>query len=234
MKRRISIILCVAFCFIALCACSNSVSSTTTDAEPESTATSAEEQANEAESTATPEPTQEPTQEPTPEPTPEERDGDFRSAFWGDDKETVKKYETANLLHESENGLFYDGVSVAAKNFYAIYYFDTEGKLYQGLYYLTDTHTQGSMYITDYNILKDALTSVYGTPTSDVVKNLNSAASATDAGSALEYGWRAYRTIWETETTTIDILLGADNYEIMLYIGYEDKNHEEVINTSGL
>jgi hypothetical protein len=234
MKRKISIILCVAVCFFTLCACSSSVSSATTSSEPESTATSTEEQANEAESTTTPEPTQEPTQEPTPEPTPEERDGDFRSAFWGDDIETVKKYEASDLLSESESRLCYGEVSVASKNFYAIYIFDSEGKLYQGMYYLTDTHTEGSMYISDYTTLKEALTSVYGTPTSDVVKTLNSAASATDDGKALEFGWRLYNATWENENTTVNLLMGADNYEIMLYINYEDKNHEKVINSSGL
>jgi hypothetical protein len=102
------------------------------------------------------------------------------------------------------------------------------------MYYLTDTHSDGSMYISDYTSLKEALTSVYGTPSSDIVKTLNSAASATDEGTALEYGWRLYSATWESETTTVNLLMGADNYEIMLYINYKDKNHEEVINTSGL
>lgn len=163
------------------------------------------------------------------------RNGDFRIGFWGDSIDTINLYETAEYVStDSDNsGLLFSG---KVSNYEAdiAYYFDSTGKLYQGIYQITEDYSQGSVYITTYNTLKENLASIYGTPSSDTKKNISSLAPYTDEGTALELGYTVYRTCWETETTTITLIMMSQNYKVNLLLSYEDINHTDSPNTTGL
>lgn len=163
------------------------------------------------------------------------RNGDFRIGYWGDSIDTINYYETAEYQGTAadNSGLVYNGtVSGYAANI--VYYFDSSEKLYKGGYQITEQYSQGASYIAAYNTLKENLISKYGTPTSDLKKNLSSLASYTDEGSALQLGYTVYRCCWETETSNITLGMLSQNYEINLILGYEDLNYESSPDTIGL
>ena len=167
-----------------------------------------------------------------------DRNGDFRIGFWGDDMETINKYETAKfegIADEDDDTtmMMYSG-TVSGKDAYISYIFDPAGKLYQCFYGINDTYNNAALYITAYNTLKENLTEKYGKPASDEVKNLSSLAKYTDDSTALELGYSAYRAIWKTETTEISMIMYNFGDGIQTTIAYTDPNHEEVKNTSGL
>lgn len=165
------------------------------------------------------------------------KDCDFRSATWGDSLDTVKALETADYLGTSSDDtgtmLLYEG-KVAGYSANVIYYFDTEGKLYQGVYDLTESYNQGSIYISVYDTLKDALSSKYGEPSIDEIVSNSHLANNTDAGTALSLGYTLYRTHWDSETYDILIGMSSVNYDTFITIQYLDPQHEEVKNTTGL
>ena len=105
------------------------------------------------------------------------RNGDFRTGFWGDDEDTINKYETAKFEGPADDGsaLLYSG-SVAGNDAYIVYYFDPAGTLYRGLYGITTTYSTASLYITSYETLKDNLSEKYGKPSSDEVRKISSLA----------------------------------------------------------
>jgi len=51
---------------------------------------------------------------------------------------------------------------------------------------------------------------------------------------ALHYGMVQYYSMWETDSSYINLGLSAENYEEKLIITYEDKNYEENLDDSGL
>lgn len=160
-------------------------------------------------------------------------EGNFRVGFWGDDAETIKKYETAEICGEDEGGLIYSS-DVAGQSAYAFYFFDEVGALYRGGYQFTDTYTQGAIYISHYNILKESLISKYGEPEFDEVTKLSRLADYADEGGALTLGYTAYMTKWTVDNTEILLAMMNQTGDIGIMIYYTDINHEEIHNTEGL
>lgn len=158
----------------------------------------------------------------------------FRNSCWGDDIETVKKYEDAELFGEEENGLVYK-TSLLGKNVYAVYYFK-DNKLYNTAYTLIEELSNGGQYIELYNSLKTSLTEKYEKPLKDDIINYETQSLIDIAGasSALEYGYIAYICQWITEKTEISMGLRSENSKMMFVISYKDINYEEDINDSGL
>lgn len=163
----------------------------------------------------------------------EPREGDFRVGFWGDTKETIKEYETAEYYSDEDNLVTYLG-EVSGEDSIIFYAFDEAGKLYQGMYIFLNSYNQGHLYIRDYNSLKDSLIAKYGEPAIDKVLEYSSLADYTDEGQALELGYTGYIAEWETDTTEITLVLTSENYDITMALEYEDINHEEVYDTEGL
>lgn len=163
------------------------------------------------------------------------RNGDFRIGYWGDSIDTINYYETADYqgTASDNSGLVYDG-TVSGYKANIVYYFDSTGKLYKGGYQITENYSQGALYITAYNTLKENLISKYGEPTSDLKKNISSLASYTDEGSALQLGYTIYQCCWKTETSNITLGMISQNYKISLVLGYEDLNYEDSTDTTGL
>lgn len=202
--------------------------STTNNIEPESTPM----QTSHAENSPTLE---------APDVTPNEKpvevkreDADFRNAKWGEDEETVKKYEIEIALTEGENQLLGEA-NVGGYDSYVGFLFDNNA-LYQGIYAFVLNYSNAGQYIPVYDALKNMLTQKYGNPYEDEIIPLAKQKQIDYAGpaSALEYGYVVYRSQWETDTTNIMLGMSAENYEVKLLISYTDKNYEPDVNDSGL
>lgn len=162
-----------------------------------------------------------------------EMNGDFRSATWGMNKEEIKKMEgkpkeenDISVLFESEVANF--PVSV-------LYTFD-EDKLVYGSYHFEVEHTNNNLYYEDYKKLVDIYTEKYGTPnkqtdnwSNDLYKD-----DPTEWGRAIAAGHVTFVTKWETDTTSVSIVLIGDNFDISLGALYQDKNYESKTDTNGI
>ncbi|MBC5732089.1 hypothetical protein [Pseudoflavonifractor hominis] len=172
---------------------------------------------------------------PTEEPIETKReDADFRNAKWGENRDTVKKYETEITLIESDEKLAGETV-VGGYDSYAAYLFDDD-KLYEGFYTFPLKFSNAGQYIPVYNDLKEMLTKKYGEPYEDEIIPLTEQSLIDSAGpaDALHFGYVVYRAQWETKTTDIMIGMMAENFDESLLISYTDKNYEEDINDTGL
>lgn len=170
----------------------------------------------------------------TETPIEKRADADFRNAKWGDDIETVKKYEIEISLSESENQLAGE-TNIGGYDSYAGFLFD-DNKLYEGLYAFPLNYSNAGQYIPVYDNLKDMLTQKYGEPYEDEIIPLTKQSQIDLAGPAhaLEYGYVVYRSQWQTDETNIMLGMSAEDYEVGLVITYIDKNYEKDINDSGL
>lgn len=102
------------------------------------------------------------------------------------------------------------------------YYFCEDG-LYQVRYVLTETHSNESRYIEDYETFREALEKKYGEPLLDNEYWSNDNKKkyyADDKGNALCYGYLTYSTIWLLDRTYIAMEMSADNYEISMVVDY--------------
>ncbi|EXG87783.1 hypothetical protein K413DRAFT_4683 [Clostridium sp. ASBs410] len=161
----------------------------------------------------------------------------FRNAYWGDDIETVKKYEEEKLEgNGTEKGLLYS-TKVGNYSANAMYFFDNDGKLYQGMYGINEEFTNAGQYIPLFQSLRDSLKEKYGEPDEDTILRLANQSQIDFAGDAkaLEYGYVVYRATWNNYNGT-EIMIGmqAQNYKVQIVIGYTDVNYKEDVNNSGL
>ncbi len=103
-----------------------------------------------------------------------------------------------------------------------VYGFCDDG-LYQVMYSLTESHTNNSLYIDDYETFKNALKVKYGKPLIDSENWENDSKKsyyADKKGDALCYGYLDYSTHWLLDRTRIGMYMKADNYNISTLIGY--------------
>ena len=116
------------------------------------------------------------------------------------------------------------GVLICA---YLAYYFTEDGRLYSTRYILTEPHSNEDLYISDYEKIRSAITKKYGEPLLDFDswsdEDKESYYKGRE-GTALEYGYLSYYTIYSLEETTISMIMSADNYEVSTTITYESKN----------
>ena len=160
----------------------------------------------------------------------------FRNAYWGDDIETVKKFEDAKPESGEDNALLYS-TKVSNRDAYAIYYFDDNGKLYQGMYVINEEYSNAGQYIPQYNSLRDSLKEKYGEADEDTIIPLERQNLIDIAGdaSALQYGYVVYRATWnDYNGTKIMIGMQSQNFKVGTVIMYTDVNYKEDVNNSGL
>lgn len=151
---------------------------------------------------------------------------DFKSFIWGDSMEAVKAVEGEPILDGTVNGMdanyiAYERTAVGLDMVLA-YYFCDDG-LFQVRYILSETHSNESLYIDDYETFKDALTQKYGETVLDFENWENSSKKkyyADDKGNALCYGYLTYSTYWFLDRTNISMDMRADNYEITMTVDY--------------
>jgi hypothetical protein len=166
----------------------------------------------------------------------EQREGcTFRNSIWGDDVDTVKKYETKINLEPTEDGGLFGKTTVSGYDAYTFYCFENE-KLYEGLYLFNLNYTSGGQFITAYNSLKNSLIQKYGTPSIDTIIPNEKESLIEHAGpsKALEYGYVVYTATWEKDNTSIMLTMSSQDYEVGIVIQYRDINYKPDVNNSGL
>lgn len=166
---------------------------------------------------------------------------DLRNVNWGMSLQDVinSEEQTYTYISEDKQQIMYSDVTAGNVNFtYLMYYFDNDA-LNHAIYYADNTHSSDNLYVEDYNSLKDKLTSLYGTPNPNDVKEIwyddLYKDNPNDYGKAVARGDLTMATRWTTDTTIITLFLSGDNYECKLAIQYYDVNKNMDTNsTDGL
>lgn len=166
----------------------------------------------------------------------EERENpNFRSAIWGDNKDTIKALEP-DLKWEVEKEDMLIGETKTLDRDTDIVFMFENGKLYQGIIAFTDTHTSENLYIKDFENIKKSLIEKYGEPDEDGQQWISSEYKNRPSkyGKAVANGSMKYSTVWRNEHTQILLSLVGDNGNIALGITYLDMGYEYTINTDGI
>lgn len=154
---------------------------------------------------------------------------DFMKFRWGDSIEQVIAVE-GKPTHETDEGSYPYGIGylreVEGLDALLGYYFKDNG-LWCVLYELQEEHSNETLFIDDYNTLKNALTAKYGEPYIDNENwdtEFNRRFYQEQKGHALSYGYLYYETHYVIDRTTIEMMMYADNYEIVTLIYYIDSS----------
>ena len=156
---------------------------------------------------------------------------DFRSVRWGMTKAEVKEQEGSSPDYEGKvNGAntTYIGYNtqLMGNDVIVAFYFGPEG-LYAARYIWAETHSNDSLYISDYESVRTQLTKKYGSP---LIDNENWDTTnhkkyyADDKGNALSFGYLTYYTWYYTQRSSITMHMSADNYQISFAIDYESNS----------
>jgi hypothetical protein len=118
-------------------------------------------------------PTPEQSASPGPQSKPEEK-FDFRATRWGMTKDEVKKAESKGPKHETEDSLIFDG-SYRDMITYITYQFK-DGKLYRAGVLYPEKLASDSLYLDNYENIKQDAIKAYGKPALDEETLLNTGA----------------------------------------------------------
>ena len=157
------------------------------------------------------------------------QDFDFRKTNWNFTKNQVKAAETSESIMDESNILGYL-TTVAGLDCTLGYYF-ADNSLYKGAYIFSEEHSNKNDYLNDFAKLKVLLKEKYGEPQTDEVNWKNSLYQddKEDYGLAISIGHLELYSIWETEKTSIQLIIDGDNYEINLRAIYSSKNLSEQV-----
>jgi hypothetical protein len=154
----------------------------------------------------------------------------IRNANWGWSKDSVKKSEKLKLIAESKDALIYSG-TLANKEFDINYQF-IKNKLTEVYYMYSETHVNSNNYIYSYDYLKEILIKKYDQPlTNDVIWKNDLYKDDKDGwGIACSAGHVVFKTIWETDDTTIILICTGENFKTNLAIVYKSRKFQDQIN----
>lgn len=150
----------------------------------------------------------------------------FRNTKWGDSKDTVQRYETAEYVGNAgdDNYLLYS-TKLNSKEVNLIYTFQND-KLVQGAYMLSNDE-ETYYKIQYYDDIKEILTKKYGKPSRDKINIINSLAEyASDDVMAIDLGYLSYAALWNTKDSDICIGLTKRDDEVMFLLNYCKKGYE--------
>jgi hypothetical protein len=141
-------------------------------------------------------------------------------------KVEVKATEFNELIGDRDDMLIYSDVIGGDMNVIVAYIFE-DGKLVKGKYLFRTTDDE-NQYMYDYKRVKGTLTIKYGSPKSDeeiwtdeVYKE-----DPEKWALAVSSGHLAYKTVWETGTTAIRLVLHGDGSNTMFGVIYSSKKSE--------
>ena len=166
---------------------------------------------------------------------------------WGASIEDVKEGLIKNGTSESDieiteggRNLFARSQKVSSYKCSANYYFDEAGKLYFGIYTITDKHSSENKYIEDYEKLNTVYEEVYGECSSKREKWINDfyKNDAKHKALAVSKGDLKIISTWYGEDGSRVIhSLEGDNYKIghfVYYVSADYYNKEQSTNTNGV
>lgn len=154
-------------------------------------------------------------------------DCDFRNAKFGDDPETVKRYETAEKVEENllsddgANYLIYEA-KINDIDCGIFYFFNNNNQLYKTLYKFGADHVNNNEYINDYYNIKELLEKKYGNPEMDIRDKNSLAAYCVDEAQAITLGYEKMISTWNLDNySIINYIQSDDDYGINHSIAYE-------------
>jgi len=142
------------------------------------------------------------------------KEANFRDSSWGDTKEDVKGIEASLLKGESQDELVYSGKLYDLES--EIKYKFIDGKLIQGSYWIKAVKDvmKPSGLISDYDNIKNKLSSKYGAPKQDKEEWKTSPADSdksrdTFKMAGVQMGALALKSVWIKDNT--EIVLNLSN-----------------------
>ena len=153
---------------------------------------------------------------------------DFALACWGDNKETVLNYIKEPLWDLGETDISLFDQTIYKKSADVQYQFNSADQLYEVACLFNQDSISAANFILEFDNIKKAISNDYGEPIEDKIHQLSFLANYADASVALQLGYTAYRTIWETDTTDIYLIMSqGDSYKIGTVLFYCSKNIPE-------
>ena len=157
---------------------------------------------------------------------------DFRDFAWGSSFSQVKENETAKFISQDTNSLITYDDHLASYDVEVNYQFNEDDKLVSGTYNFTKKHSNPQLYIEDYDIFRNLLTTKYGEPN---LKKEEWSSNTTpndkqNYGQAIADGHLSLYSVWETKRSLIKIILSSSNNRPFLQIHYTTKSLDELEN----
>ena len=148
------------------------------------------------------------------------KEPDFRNTNWGITSNQVKIVEDARLVMDNGRMLSYDG-TVGGLPCQIVYLF-VKNQLTGSHYFFKVEHKVDSLYIRDYERLRESVSGKYGRPHLDDAtwKDTTYRGMPDKVGLALRAGQLKLAAQWETPTTEIWLFLVGENSEIKLSMQY--------------
>lgn len=154
------------------------------------------------------------------------RNCDIRNVKFGDNKETVKRYESLKCIQENDKDLSYL-TDLSGGDAVLSYFFNDSDELYMMGYVITEKHTNYNLYISKYDEIKEDLIQKYGDPDKDE-KNKGSLYNyCDDEAQALQLGYVTYYSTWDLENYKVEFGLGSDNFDVTFIIKYTSNKIKE-------
>ncbi len=151
------------------------------------------------------------------------KEPDFRNTNWGITSDQVKVLEDAKLVMDNGRMLSYDGTAGGLPC--QIAYLFVRNQLTSSRYFFKVEHKVDSLYIRDYETLKEAISEKYGRPRLDDAtwKDTTYRGRREMVGLAVRLGHLQLAAQWETPSTEIWLFLVGENSEIKLSMKYMSK-----------
>ena len=136
-------------------------------------------------------------------------EADFRSLKWGMTKDEVQTYEGTGYREPDDNTMYYTRVREEGFPADAEYTF-VEGKLVQGIFYITENKTETPILVEDYMELVNSLRTRFGEPSIADLVYVNKDDTTEDTAEQLELvkqGLLQFRTGWMLEDTELRVVM---------------------------
>ena len=140
---------------------------------------------------------------------------DFRNAKFGDTRDEIERYETANQTLASEELLAFEDY-IGGIESRIIYSLNKNGQLYSIGCLSESVHTGGDAYLSDFEKYKECLTGIFGKATSDYESKGSLYGYCDSKGEALTLEEYARQAKWTLEEYSIVLTVKSDNYKIVL------------------
>jgi len=147
---------------------------------------------------------------------------------FGDAKEAILaaegEPEGTGIMDGTGAEYVYYSTTVVGLKAYLVYYF-TDDRVCEFRYVLTEEHSNNTLFLDDYQKIRDALISKYGEPVAllsgEKWDNSDHQEYYSDnRGDALNYGYLTFTDWFTAKDADIAMHMSADNYEVSTTISY--------------
>lgn len=155
-------------------------------------------------------------------------EADFRSLKWGMTKDEVQYYEGTGYRETDENTMYYTRVREEDFPADAEYKF-VDGKLAQGIFYITHNKSNNAIAVEDFMELVESLKTRFGDPKIADLVYVDEADKTEDTKVQLELvkqGLLQFRTGWMLEDTELRVVMFPRNGEACIGLQYKQAGVE--------